>query len=66
MFTPGPPAGKARPFAEVQQSVADLIRGKVLIGHTLWHDLSGRSGILTEFIADAFLPSSARNPPSRS
>lgn len=30
----------ARPFNQVQQYVADLIRSKVIIGHTLWSDLS--------------------------
>ncbi|KAF9229206.1 hypothetical protein BS17DRAFT_792179 [Gyrodon lividus] len=27
-------------FDRVQQHVADLIKGKVIIGHSLWHDLS--------------------------
>ncbi|KAG2159775.1 uncharacterized protein EDB93DRAFT_1073818 [Suillus bovinus] len=27
-------------FAQVQQHVADLIKGKVLVGHSLWNDLS--------------------------
>lgn len=30
-------------FATVQQVVAATIRGKVLVGHAIWHDLSGRS-----------------------
>lgn len=41
MFDRGPL--DARPFNQVQQYVADLIRSKVIIGHTLWSDLSGRS-----------------------
>lgn len=35
------PLDTAAPFNDVQQRVANLIRGKILIGHTLWHDLSG-------------------------
>jgi hypothetical protein len=31
----------AKPFDEVQRSVASIIRDKVLIGHSLWNDLSG-------------------------
>lgn len=30
------------PFDRVQRHVADLIKGKVIVGHSLWHDLSGR------------------------
>ncbi|PNS18663.1 hypothetical protein CAC42_5202 [Sphaceloma murrayae] len=30
--------GVARPFAEVQRSVADLLRGRVLVGHALGND----------------------------
>ncbi|GBE77778.1 ribonuclease H-like protein [Sparassis crispa] len=33
-------ANGAKPFTEVQQHVANLIRGKVLVGHSIWHDLS--------------------------
>lgn len=29
-------------FDRVQQHVAELIKGKVIVGHSLWHDLSGR------------------------
>lgn len=29
-------------FTQVQQHVADLIKGKVLVGHSLWNDLSGK------------------------
>ncbi|KAJ3552256.1 hypothetical protein NM688_g4247 [Phlebia brevispora] len=32
--------GNATPFNEVQQRVANLIKGKIIIGHALWHDLS--------------------------
>ena len=28
-------------FTQVQQLVVDLIKGKVLVGHSLWNDLSG-------------------------
>jgi len=31
----------AQKFPDVQQSVADIIKDKVLIGHSLWNDLSG-------------------------
>ncbi|PSK35079.1 hypothetical protein B9Z65_1662 [Elsinoe australis] len=31
--------GFARPFAEVQKAVADLLRGRVLVGHALGNDL---------------------------
>jgi len=31
----------AKSFDEVQQSVAGIIKDKVLIGHSLWNDLSG-------------------------
>ena len=34
-------AGEAWSFNAVQQYVANLIKGKVLIGHSLWNDLSG-------------------------
>ncbi|KZT05850.1 ribonuclease H-like protein [Laetiporus sulphureus 93-53] len=34
------PANGALPFNEVQQQVANLIRTKILIGHSLWQDLS--------------------------
>lgn len=27
-------------FGRVQQHVADLIKGKIIVGHSLWHDLS--------------------------
>ncbi|KAI0345254.1 hypothetical protein BDW22DRAFT_1326253 [Trametopsis cervina] len=30
----------ARPFVEVQRDVANLLRGKVIVGYTLWNDLS--------------------------
>ncbi|KAJ7630861.1 hypothetical protein FB45DRAFT_549288 [Roridomyces roridus] len=30
----------AMPFSVLQQHLADKIRGKVLVGHSLWHDLS--------------------------
>ncbi len=32
---------EALPFVIVQQKVAELIKGKVLVGHCLWNDLSG-------------------------
>ncbi|KAI0375266.1 hypothetical protein BV20DRAFT_960367 [Pilatotrama ljubarskyi] len=32
--------GNAMPWREVQQRVAQLIRDKILVGHTLWQDLS--------------------------
>lgn len=32
---------EALSFATVQQRVAQLIKGKVLVGHCLWNDLSG-------------------------
>lgn len=31
----------AMPFDTVQQLVANLISGKILVGHSLWNDLSG-------------------------
>ena len=31
----------ARRFSDVQRQVADIIRGKVIVGHSLWLDLSG-------------------------
>lgn len=34
--------GDTPTFDRVQQHVAELIKGKVIIGHSLWHDLSGR------------------------
>lgn len=37
---PGHLAG-APDFATVQQLVAGAVRGHVLVGHALWHDLSG-------------------------
>ncbi|KAI0703565.1 hypothetical protein BC835DRAFT_1404068 [Cytidiella melzeri] len=33
-------SANARPFAEVQQDVANLLREKVVVGYTLWNDLS--------------------------
>lgn len=30
-------------FTKVQRDVADKIHGKVLVGHAIWNDLSGRS-----------------------
>ncbi|KAI0094056.1 hypothetical protein BDY19DRAFT_982822 [Irpex rosettiformis] len=33
-------AANARPFAEVQHDVANCIHGKVIVGYTLWNDLS--------------------------
>lgn len=35
--------GNALPWKEVQQRVAQLIRDRILVGHTLWQDLSGKS-----------------------
>jgi RNA exonuclease 4 len=35
---------EALPFNSVQQRVSELIKGKVLIGHSLWNDLSGSFG----------------------
>jgi len=32
--------GSATPFATVQRAVADLLRGRIIIGHALWQDLS--------------------------
>ena len=29
------------PWKDVQQRVAQLIMGKIIVGHTLWQDLSG-------------------------
>lgn len=29
-------------FDRVQRHVADFIKGKIIVGHSLWHDLSGR------------------------
>lgn len=29
-------------FQDVQARVADLIKGKVVVGHSLWLDLSGK------------------------
>jgi len=37
-----PPSGDAVPFNIVQQHVATIIKGNVLVGHSLWNDLSGR------------------------
>ncbi|KAI0721382.1 ribonuclease H-like domain-containing protein [Cerioporus squamosus] len=34
------PADNALPWKEVQQRVAQLIMGKIIVGHTLWQDLS--------------------------
>lgn len=34
-------ADNVRPWKEVQQAVAQLIRDKIIVGHTLWQDLSG-------------------------
>lgn len=31
----------AAPFNVIQQHVADNIKGKILVGHGLWNDLSG-------------------------
>jgi len=31
----------AQKFPDVQRRVADIIKDKVLIGHSLWNDLSG-------------------------
>ena len=28
-------------FQEVQEQVAHLMKGKVVVGHSIWHDLSG-------------------------
>ena len=30
-------------FSQVQQHVANLIRDKVVVGHSLWNDLSGNA-----------------------
>ena len=38
-------------FERVQQHVADLIKGKVIVGHSLWHDLSGRVHTLFVILA---------------
>lgn len=38
---PDAPLDGALPFATVQQQVAAVIRGKVIVGHSLWMDLSG-------------------------
>lgn len=35
------PIGKAVPFNTVQTHVANTIKGKVLVGHSIWNDLSG-------------------------
>ncbi|KAH0828910.1 ribonuclease H-like domain-containing protein [Lanmaoa asiatica] len=32
-------AGSAKPFKEVQQTVADLIRNRILVGHAIYNDL---------------------------
>jgi RNA exonuclease 4 len=32
-------------FSQVQQLVADRIKGKVLVGHSLWNDLSGKHNV---------------------
>ncbi|PCH33878.1 hypothetical protein WOLCODRAFT_63710 [Wolfiporia cocos MD-104 SS10] len=32
--------GTAMPFTEVQQQVAALLKEKIIVGHSLWHDLS--------------------------
>jgi hypothetical protein len=37
-----PLSGDAVPFNIVQQHVANIIKGNVLVGHSLWNDLSGR------------------------
>lgn len=34
-------SGTAPAFNIVQQHVADKIKGKIIVGHSLWHDLSG-------------------------
>jgi RNA exonuclease 4 len=34
-------------FTQVQQHVADLIKGKVLVGHSLWNDLSGKHSFIS-------------------
>lgn len=34
-------------FNEVRQRVANLIRGKILVGHSLWVDLSGEASPFT-------------------
>ncbi|KAH9937206.1 uncharacterized protein B0H18DRAFT_1151011 [Fomitopsis serialis] len=34
------PANGAKAFLEVQQNVARVIKGKVIVGHSLWLDLS--------------------------
>lgn len=34
-------SGDAWPFSTVQQHVANLIKDKVIVGHSLWFDLSG-------------------------
>ena len=31
----------ARPFSVVQSIIAEAIKGRILVGHSLWHDLSG-------------------------
>jgi hypothetical protein len=56
-------SGRTTPFPTVQQRVAQAIRGKLLIGHALWNDLSGNftlshmeqagclTGILPQYLA---------------
>lgn len=36
----------AKPFDEVQQDVANLLHGKVIIGYALWNDLSGEETVV--------------------
>ena len=36
-----PTTGNTLPWKDVQQRIGQLIRDKVIVGHSLWQDLSG-------------------------
>ena len=38
-----PSTGNALTFSAIQQYVASVVEGKVLVGHSIWNDLSGSS-----------------------
>ncbi|KAI0257474.1 hypothetical protein BJV78DRAFT_39591 [Lactifluus subvellereus] len=42
-LTRHPCKATATKFTDVQRNVADIIKDKVIVGHSLWNDLSGRS-----------------------
>ena len=41
LTAPARSAGNTLPWKDVQQRIGQLIRDKVIVGHSLWQDLSG-------------------------